>query len=293
MYNSLNRYLKKRFGCKVYKIALSSGCTCPNRDGTIGVGGCIFCAESGSGDFAQEAELSIEEQLRRGKELVAAKNAGGKYIAYFQSFTNTYGSVEVLAPKFRAAMADEEVVVLSIATRPDCISEDMLRLLCELNKEKPVWIELGLQTIHERSAAYIRRGYPLSVFDDTIKRLTACEIEVVVHAILGLPFESPEDMVETVRYIGKSGAKGIKLQLLHVLKNTDLEAEYRKGNFEVLSMEEYIDILKRCVEVLPEDMIVHRLTGDGNKRELVAPLWSANKKMVLNEIRKVIREKEE
>lgn len=293
MYNSLNRYLKKRFGCKVYKIALSSGCTCPNRDGTIGVGGCIFCAESGSGDFAQEAELSIEEQLRRGKELVAAKNAGGKYIAYFQSFTNTYGSVEVLAPKFRAAMADEEVVVLSIATRPDCISEDMLRLLCELNKEKPVWIELGLQTIHERSAAYIRRGYPLSVFDDTIKRLTACEIEVVVHAILGLPFESPEDMVETVRYIGKSGAKGIKLQLLHVLKNTDLEAEYRKGNFEVLSIEEYIDILKRCVEVLPEDMIVHRLTGDGNKRELVAPLWSANKKMVLNEIRKVIREKEE
>lgn len=293
MYNSLNRYLKKRFGCKVYKIALSSGCTCPNRDGTIGVGGCIFCAESGSGDFAQEAELSIEEQLRRGKALVAAKNAGGKYIAYFQSFTNTYGSVEVLAPKFRAAMADEEVVVLSIATRPDCISEDMLRLLCELNKEKPVWIELGLQTIHERSAAYIRRGYPLSVFDDTIKRLTACEIEVVVHAILGLPFESPEDMVETVRYIGKSGAKGIKLQLLHVLKNTDLEAEYRKGNFEVLSMEEYIDILKRCVEVLPEDMIVHRLTGDGNKRELVAPLWSANKKMVLNEIRKVIREKEE
>lgn len=293
MYNSLNRYLKKRFGCKVYKIALSSGCTCPNRDGTIGVGGCIFCAESGSGDFAQEAELSIEEQLRRGKELVAAKNAGGKYIAYFQSFTNTYGSVEVLAPKFRAAMADEEVVVLSIATRPDCISEDMLRLLCELNKEKPVWIELGLQTIHERSAAYIRRGYPLSVFDDTMKRLTACEIEVVVHAILGLPFESPEDMVETVRYIGKSGAKGIKLQLLHVLKNTDLEAEYRKGNFEVLSMEEYIDILKRCVEVLPEDMIVHRLTGDGNKRELVAPLWSANKKMVLNEIRKVIREKEE
>lgn len=293
MYNSLNRYLKKRFGCKVYKIALSSGCTCPNRDGTIGVGGCIFCAESGSGDFAQEAELSIEEQLRRGKELVAAKNAGGKYIAYFQSFTNTYGSVEVLAPKFRAAMADEEVVVLSIATRPDCISEDMLRLLCELNKEKPVWIELGLQTIHERSAAYIRRGYALSVFDDTMKRLTACEIEVVVHAILGLPFESPEDMVETVRYIGKSGAKGIKLQLLHVLKNTDLEAEYRKGNFEVLSIEEYIDILKRCVEVLPEDMIVHRLTGDGNKRELVAPLWSANKKMVLNEIRKVIREKEE
>lgn len=293
MYNSLNRYLKKRFGCKVYKIALSSGCTCPNRDGTIGVGGCIFCAESGSGDFAQEAELSIEEQLRRGKELVAAKNAGGKYIAYFQSFTNTYGSVEVLAPKFRAAMADEEVVVLSIATRPDCISEDMLRLLCELNKEKPVWIELGLQTIHERSAAYIRRGYALSVFDDTMKRLTACKIEVVVHAILGLPFESPEDMVETVRYIGKSGAKGIKLQLLHVLKNTDLEAEYRKGNFEVLSMEEYIDILKRCVEVLPEDMIVHRLTGDGNKRELVAPLWSANKKMVLNEIRKVIREKEE
>ncbi len=293
MYNSLNRYLKKRFGCKVYKIALSSGCTCPNRDGTIGVGGCIFCAESGSGDFAQEAELSIEEQLRRGKELVASKNAGGKYIAYFQSFTNTYGSVEVLAPKFRAAMADEEVVVLSIATRPDCISEDMLRLLCELNKEKPVWIELGLQTIHERSAAYIRRGYALSVFDDTMKRLTACEIEVVVHAILGLPFESPEDMVETVRYIGKSGAKGIKLQLLHVLKNTDLEAEYRKGNFEVLSIEEYIDILKRCVEVLPEDMIVHRLTGDGNKRELVAPLWSANKKMVLNEIRKVIREKEE
>lgn len=288
MYNSVNSYLKHKFGCKVYKIALSSGCTCPNRDGTIGVGGCIFCGNQGSGDFAQSAALSVREQLKRGKELIASKNRGGKYIAYFQSFTNTYGAVETLEPKFREAISDDEVVILSIATRPDCISEDMLALLCRLNEVKPVWIELGLQTIHERTAEYIRRGYPLSVYDNTIRRLRECGIEVIVHVILGLPAETREDMLETVQYVVDSGANGIKLQLLHVLRGTDLAKDYQEGKFEVLSMEEYLSILRDALAILPPEVIVHRLTGDGNKKELIAPLWSADKKRVLNEINKMV-----
>lgn len=288
MYKSVNQYLKEKFGCKVYKIALSSGCTCPNRDGTIGVGGCIFCSNQGSGDFAQKDSLPIREQIRLGKELVAAKNRNGKYIAYFQSFTNTYGTVEELGPKFREAISDEEVVVLSIATRPDCISDEMLLLLSELNKVKPVWIELGLQSIHVQTAAYIRRGYELEVFDEAVKRLRSCGLEVIVHVILGLPGETKEDMLSTVRYVADSGANGIKLQLLHVLRGTDLAEDYAAGKFEVLSMEEYLDILRSALRLLPPQMVVHRLTGDGNKNELIAPLWSADKKRVLNEINKMV-----
>ena len=291
MYKSLNEHLKERFKTKVYKIALSSGCTCPNRDGTAGVGGCIFCAESGSGDFAQDAKLPVKEQIKLAKERVSAKNKGGKYIAYFQSFTNTYGKVEHLEPKFREAMEDEEVVVLSIATRPDCLSEDILAMLQRLNAVKPVWVELGLQTIHERTAQYIRRGYPLEVYDEAVCKLHEIGIEVITHVIIGLPGESKEDMLSTVRYVVQGKVEGIKLQLLHVLEGTDLAEDYAKGYFQTLEMDEYIDIIKACVEEIPTSTVIHRLTGDGSKKSLIAPLWSADKKRVLNALNKALERK--
>ena len=288
MYKSLNEYLKERFGTKVYKIALSSGCTCPNRDGTVGVGGCIFCTDTGSGDFAQEAELPIREQIKYAKERVAAKNKGGKYIAYFQSFTNTYGSVEFLEPKFREALADEDVVALSVATRPDCLPEDILQMLAGLNAVKPVWVELGLQTIHGGTADYIRRGYPLEVYDKAVQDLHAIGVEVITHVIIGLPGETKEDMLETVRYVVQSKSRGIKLQLLHVMEGTDLACDYRAGKFQTLEMQEYISIIKECVALIPPEMVIHRLTGDGNKKKLIAPLWSGDKKKVLNALHKAL-----
>ena len=288
MYKSLNQYLKERFGTKVYKIALSSGCTCPNRDGTVGVGGCIFCADTGSGDFAQNADLPIKEQMQLAKEKVASKNKGGKYIAYFQSFTNTYGSVEFLEPKFLEAMEDDEVVAVSVATRPDCLPEEILDMLSRLNTIKPVWIELGLQTIHPQTAEYIRRGYSLEVYDKAVKDLHAIGVEVITHVIIGLPDETKEDMLQTVRYVVESKAEGIKLQLLHVIEGTDLAKDYEAGNFNTLTMEEYLQIIKACVDLIPETMVIHRLTGDGNKKTLIAPLWSADKKRVLNELNKVL-----
>lgn len=288
MYKSLNQYLKERFGTKVYKIALSSGCTCPNRDGTVGVGGCIFCADTGSGDFAQSATLPIKEQILLAKEKVASKNKGGKYIAYFQSFTNTYGSVEFLEPKFLEAMEDDEVVAVSIATRPDCLPEEILDMLSRLNTIKPVWVELGLQTIHPKTAEYIRRGYPLEVYDKAVKDLHAIGVEVITHVIIGLPDETKEDMLQTVRYVVENKAEGIKLQLLHVIEGTDLAKDYEAENFNTLTMEEYLQIIKACVDLIPETMVIHRLTGDGNKRTLIAPLWSADKKRVLNELNKVL-----
>ncbi len=288
MYKSLNQYLKERFGTKVYKIALSSGCTCPNRDGTVGVGGCIFCADTGSGDFAQSATLPIKEQIQLAKEKVASKNKGGKYIAYFQSFTNTYGSVEFLEPKFLEAMEDDEVVAVSIATRPDCLPEEILDMLSRLNAIKPVWVELGLQTIHPKTAEYIRRGYPLEVYDKAVKDLHAIGVEVITHVIIGLPDETKEDMLQTVRYVVESKVEGIKLQLLHVIEGTDLAKDYEAGDFNTLTMEEYLQIIKECVDLIPETMVIHRLTGDGNKRTLIAPLWSADKKRVLNELNKVL-----
>lgn len=284
-YYSLNQYLKKKFGCKVLKVSLDAGCTCPNRDGTLDSRGCIFCSKGGSGDFAGDRRLSIKEQLRLGKEFIKAKNPKSeevKYIAYFQAFTNTYGDINELKNKFYDAITDPEVCVLSIATRPDCLPNDVLSVLAELNRIKPVWVELGLQTIKPESIEYIRRGYPNEVYDKAVNDLTNLGIEVITHVILGLPKETREDMLSTVRYVGASGSKGIKLQLLHVLKETDLYDDYKAGFFETLSMDEYIDIVVDAIKVLPKDMVIHRLTGDGDKKILVSPMWSANKKAVLN-----------
>lgn len=279
--NDLNSRLKAQYGCKVYKLSLSSGCSCPNRDGTLGRRGCIFC--DGAGAFAAAGD--IPAQMEAAKERVAAKiRGGGKYIAYFQSFTNTYADAEKLEPLFRAAMAPEDIVALSIATRPDCLGEDIMAMLCRLRAVKPVWVELGLQTIHPQSAAYIRRGYDLAVYDEAVRKLKDAGITVVVHQILGLPGEGTEDMAATARYIGKSGADGIKFHLLHVLQHTDLAVDFDAGKFDVLTLEQYIAALEVCVQAIPREMVIHRLTGDGAKRDLVAPLWSGDKKRVLNAI---------
>ena len=280
-YHTLNDELRARFGCKVYKLALDGGFTCPNRDGTIGAHGCIFCAGDGSGAFAADRALGIPQQLEAAKARVAGKN----YIAYFQNFTNTYGSLSRMERLFTQALAPEDVVALSIATRPDCLPDQAIAMLQRLNAEKPVWVELGLQTIHPQSAAYIRRGYDLPVFDAAVQRLQMAGLEVIVHQILGLPGETDIQMVQTARYIGQSEAQGIKLHLLHVLRGTDLAADYAAGGgVEVLTLEHYIDLLEQCLRVLPPEVVIHRLTGDGAKRDLIAPLWSADKKRVLNMI---------
>lgn len=281
-YRSLNTYLKERFGEKVYKLALDGGFTCPTRDGTKDSRGCIFCL-GGSGDFSIPVGESVEEAIETAKAVVSDKGAG-KYIAYFQSYTGTYAPIEKLRRLYTQTIRHPDIAAVSIATRPDCLGEDVLRLLSELNEEKPVWVELGLQTIHPDTAAYIRRGYALSVYDQAVKRLRERGIETIVHMILGLPGETPERMVQTARYIGDSGVRGIKLQLLHVLKGTDLERDYRAGKFEVLTLQGYIAVLEACIRNLPPDMVIHRLTGDGAKRSLVAPLWSADKKRVLNAV---------
>lgn len=291
-YYSLNQYLRDTFGQKVYKIAIDGGFTCPNRDGTLDTRGCIFCSGVGSGEFAQDRMESIALQITKAKERVAGKIKEGKYIAYFQAFTNTYAPVSRLRQLYEEAMAQEDVVALSIATRPDCLSTEIIELLVECNRKMPVWVELGLQTIHEDTAQYIRRGYALSVFDDAVKRLQEAGISVIVHVILGLPGESREDMLETVDYVGKSGIDGIKLQLLHVIQGTDLEKEYKQGKFQVLELEEYVQLVADCSALLPKDMVIHRMTGDGDKRTLVAPMWSADKKKVLNRLNQVIRERE-
>lgn len=290
-YYSLNQYLKDTFGCKVYKIALDGGFTCPNRDGTLGTRGCIFCSGKGSGDFAESRNLSITEQIEQGKIRMEGKIRDGKYIAYFQAFTNTYGPIEKLRSQFTEAMNHPDVVALSIATRPDCLGDEVLMLLQELNQKKPVWVELGLQTIHEKTAAYIRRGYPLEIYDKAVNDLKAIGIEVITHVILGLPGESKEEMLQSVSYVGNSGVNGIKLQLLHVIKDTDLEKEYLDGHFSVLTMDEYIELIVESIACLPKDMVVHRMTGDGDKKTLVAPLWSGDKKRVLNSLRQAIRQK--
>lgn len=288
-YRSLNQTLRARFGCKVYKLALDGGMTCPNRDGTLGSRGCIFCSDVGSGEFAAPVCGDIRQQLQAAKARVARKDRGGKYIAYFQSFTNTYAPVAHLETIFRQAMEPEEVVALSVATRPDCLPPPVVDLLARLAEEKPVWVELGLQTIHPDTARYLRRGYDLPVYEDAVARLKAAGAEVITHVILGLPGESHEDMVETVRYVGRSGADGIKLQLLHVLEGTDLARDYRAGKVPILSLEEYIALLEDCLAVLPPEMVIHRLTGDGAKRTLLAPLWTADKKRVLNAIQTAFR----
>ena len=283
-YTALSPYLKRRFGCKVYKLSLSAGCTCPNRDGTLGARGCIFC--SGSGEFAASGSASIPEQLEQAKYILGKKAQGAKFIAYFQDFTNTYGAVSRLEPLFLAAMEPDDVVALSIATRPDCLPEDILRMLARLRAKKPVFVELGLQTIHDNTAQYIRRGYPLSVLDDAVQKLHVLEIEVIAHQILGLPGETAEMMAETTRHLGSVHVDGVKLHLLHVLRGTDLAREYAEGRIQMLELDAYIDILEQCLAVLPPKTVIHRLTGDGAKRDLIAPLWSADKKRVLSAIQK-------
>lgn len=283
-YHSLDYMLKERFGEKVYKVTLNGGMSCPNRDGTIGHGGCIFCSEGGSGDFAASAALSIHEQIDSQIAMLSAKRPIHKYIAYFQAYTNTYAPLSYLARIFTEAIEHEDIVGLSIGTRPDCLPDETLDLLSELNKKKPVTVELGLQTIHERTAAFIRRGYKLSCFEDALEKLQERKLETVVHTILGLPGENTENILETMRYLNAHHIDGIKLQLLHVLKHTDLADYYGQTGFHILSEDEYVDLVIHCLEVLSPDITIHRLTGDGPSDLLIAPLWSLKKRSVLNHI---------
>lgn len=289
-YLSFNKYLKDKFGQKVYKISLDGGFTCPNRDGKIDTRGCIFCSKGGSGDFAQNRNLSITEQIESGKKIVEKKIKSGKYIAYFQAFTNTYAPVEILRAKYSEAMNHPDIVALSIATRPDCLGDDVIKLLDEMNKIKPVFVELGLQTIHSDSAKYIRRGYSLEVYNEAVKKLKNIGVNIVVHIILGLPNESEEDMLESIKYVCQSQIDGIKLQLLHIIAGTDLAKDYEKGLFKTLEFDEYVELIAKCVAIIPKNIVIHRLTGDGAKKDLIAPLWSADKKRVLNAINKALRE---
>ena len=283
-YHSFDRAMRGRFGCKVYKLSLDGGSGCPNRDGTVGARGCSFCSARGSGEFAASAWLPIEEQLACARARVAHKNPGGKYIAYFQSYTNTYAPPERLRSLFSAAAAPEDIVALDVATRPDCLGPEVLEVLAELAQRKPLWVELGLQTIHPETARAIRRGYSLPVFDEAVRNLHAAGAEVIVHQILGLPGETPAQMVETARYIADSGAEGIKLHLLHILDDADMYEDYLAGRVPVMEKQDYFSVLGACLRVLPPDMVIHRLTGDGDKRHLIAPLWSADKKRVLNDM---------
>ena len=279
---TLSDHYREKFGCKVYKLSLDCGFTCPNRDGTLDTRGCIFCSAAGGGEFAAECCGNIAQQLETAMERVKDKNKGGKYIAYFQSFTNTYAPVDTLERLYREAMAPEYIVGLSIGTRPDCLGEDVVALLARINAVKPVSVELGLQTVHAETVRYIRRGYETKVYFDAVRRLKAAGVEVVTHIILGLPGETAEMMVETTRQAVAAGTEGVKFHLLHVLRGTDLEKDYLAGRFAALSLEEYGEILKKCISVLPEHMVIHRITGDGAKKDLVAPAWSADKKRVLN-----------
>ncbi|SDH30227.1 hypothetical protein SAMN05421493_101213 [Pseudobutyrivibrio sp. 49] len=294
-YLSLSDYLKDKYGTKVYKLSLTSGCTCPNRDGTISTGGCIFCSEGGSGDFAAKF-MPLNEQITSARKLVDSKIPAKiplserKYIAYFQSFTNTYGDQQRLMTLFKEVLSYPEIVGLSIGTRPDCLSDEMIDFLAALNKTKEVWVELGLQTIHEETARFINRGYELSVFEDAYKRLTDAGLKVVVHVILGLPGESESDILETIKYLANLNPTlfGIKLQLLHVLKGTKLADMYEKEPFHIYELEEYCELVGKCLQLLPKETVIHRLTGDGPKKLLIAPLWSGNKKLVMNTMRKYI-----
>lgn len=281
-YHSLDYMLRERFGEKVYKVTLNGGMSCPNRDGKLGTRGCIFCSAGGSGDFAADSSLSITEQIDRQISILSAKRPIHKYIAYFQAFTNTYAPVEYLEKIFTEALAHPGIAALSIGTRPDCLGKDVIALLSRLNRQKPVWVELGLQTIHEKTAAYIRRGYPLSCFEDAVRRLRSEDIEVIVHTILGLPGESTQDILNTMKYLNHQDIQGIKLQLLHVLQGTDLASDYEKDLFRTYERDEYISLVISCLEHLRPDMVIHRITGDGPKDLLIAPLWASRKREVLN-----------
>ncbi|MCI8584653.1 MAG: TIGR01212 family radical SAM protein [Lachnospiraceae bacterium] len=283
-YHSLDYELKRRFGEKVYRLTLNGGMTCPNRDGRIGYGGCIFCSGGGSGEFAADPSLSIRQQIEAAKKLLEKKRTARRYIAYFQAYTNTYAPVSYLETIFTEAISCPEIVLLSVATRPDCLEPPVVDLLARLNQRKPVWVELGLQTVHEDTASFLRRGYPLSTFEDAVQRLRAQGIEVVTHVILGLPGEDKERMLKTIWYLNTQDIQGIKLQLLHILKGTDLAALYAQRPFRVFTMEEYVETVVSCMEHLRPEIVVHRLTGDGPKDLLIAPLWSRSKRHVLNTI---------
>ena len=280
-YTTLNDYYRRLFGCKVYKLSIDAGFSCPNRDGTIGYGGCIFCSAAGSGDFAAGG-CSIRAQLEDAKKRVEAKNKGGKYIAYFQSFTNTHGPVEKLRQLYEEAIGPEEVLGLAIGTRPDCLGDEVVELLKVIHRRKYVSVELGLQTVHKPSIDYIRRGYENEVYFDAVRRLKAAGIEVVTHIILGLPGETPEMAAETTRQAVAAGTDGVKFHLLHVLRGTDLATDYAAGKFSCLELEEYAHWLRLCLGEVPPSVVVHRITGDGAKKDLIAPLWSGDKKRVLN-----------
>ena len=290
-YHSLDYMLKERFGEKVYKLTLNGGMSCPTRDGKLGTGGCIFCSAGGSGDFAGDPAQSIDQQIAQQKELICKKRPVNTFIAYFQAYTNTYAPVEYLRALFTQALSHPEVAALSIGTRPDCLGEDVLDLLSQLNRIKPVWVELGLQTIHPATARYIRRGYPLSCFEEAVKNLHARDLDIIVHTILGLPGETTEQMLQTISFLNHQPIQGIKMQLLHVLKGTDLADDYLAGKFSVLSQEAYVDLVISCLEHLSPDIVVHRITGDGPRDLLIAPLWSSAKRTVLNEIHHQMKER--
>lgn len=288
-YYSLDYYLKHTYGEKLYKIALDGGMSCPNRDGTIDHRGCIFCSAGGSGDFASDRRLSITEQIETGKTRIAAKHSGNGYIAYFQAYTNTYAPVSYLRNIFTEAIQHPEVRILSIATRPDCLNEDIIDLLKELSQIKPIWIELGLQTIHEKSTQFIRRGYELTIFDQAVNNLRKAKIPIIVHTILGLPGETPDDIYRTIEYLNTKDIQGIKLQLLHILKGTDLHTIYEDKPFWIPTLEEYLELLGECISRLRPDIVIHRITGDGPKSLLIAPLWTGNKRLVLNRIQSYLK----
>ena len=289
-YNSLNYFLRDKFGEKVFKISLDGGFSCPNRDGTISSGGCLFCSESGSGDYAGARELSITNQFNDIKEMMAHKWKSGKYIAYFQAYTNTYAPIEELKRKYEEALNQENVVAIAIATRPDCLGDDVLDLLEEINNRVYLWVELGLQTSNDEIAKKINRGYKLEVFEESMKKLKERNIDVVVHDIIGLPGESKEDMIKTIDYIAHSGANGVKFHLLHLMKQTPMEKVYEKGELEFLSQEDYIELITRGITIIPKEMVVHRLTGDAPRELLIGPMWSLNKWEVLNSIDKALKD---
>lgn len=288
-YYSLDYYLKEKFGEKTYKIALNGGMTCPNRDGTLDTRGCIFCSAGGSGEFAAPVCSSITEQINYAiKGIKKTKKVGNQFIAYFQAFTNTYAPVSYLEKIFTEALLHPNIVAVSIATRPDCLSDAILSLLQKLNQIKPVWIELGLQTIHEKTAKFIRRGYTLSVFENAVEKLSKLSIDIIVHIIIGLPGEEKTLLLQTICYLGKLPLQGVKLQLLHVLKDTDL-ADYL-GTFPILTLEEYVSLVILCLEYLPPSFVIHRITGDGPRNLLLAPVWSKQKFHVMNQINQTLKE---
>ena len=290
-YNNLSEALQQRFGEKLYKLTLNIGCTCPNRDGTLGTRGCIFCSAGGSGEFAGDPRRTVTEQIEAGIRSLSKKRPATRYIAYFQAYTNTYAPVDHLKKAYTEALAHPKVAALAIATRPDCLPDEVLQLCAELNLIKPVWLELGLQTIHDDTAAWMRRGYELACFEDALSRLRGCGLEAIVHVILGLPSETRQKMLDTVQYLARQDIQGIKLHLLHILSGTDLAAQYQQSPFPVLTMDEYVDLVIDCIALLPPHIVIHRLTGDGPKRLLLAPLWSADKRRVLNTLTRRFRER--